>query len=47
VQLESLKRATEALEGIGVEGESHKGPKIRTEVWWIAQKILLSEYRGN
>jgi len=44
-QLESRKRATEALEGTRVARESHKGLKFRAEVRWIAQKTLLSEYR--
>jgi hypothetical protein len=43
-QLESCRRATEALEGFRDGGQATKAPKIRVEVWWIAQKTLLSEY---
>jgi hypothetical protein len=45
VQLELCRGATKALEGLRNRGECHKGPKIRVEVQWIAQKTLLSEYR--
>ena len=47
VQLESHRRATKALEGLRNGAKPLRLRRLETEVWWIAQKTLLSEYRTN